>query len=352
MCDSNEVQEQYPPDFLDNLNYNEIARETQAFLFLSGRDKVVIRGNNELAIVQARSLIEHKYDLYKKRIRGNVAAGDLQKVVKGNNIKDVVSDYIIVPPRDTLQPDERAVPSDKDSQPVINVNFPVRNPPSFPDNADVDSNLSSTSTTHRESDRELRSRDPCPNRLPKSVDTLHLQDSPLPKDNVKQFVEESWKDDNVQILGRLSENDNPGIDLKDGAQISDSVDSDVISEIRRQQSIDRTVPLEYEKPRMTLNDASTLEIMQKLGYDRALVEQIMLQLGPNASENDILGCLVSQGKNSTASEVRRDSNRIPDVDGQERRVKDISDSSGPAPPDNDDDNLRTIIIDGSNVAMR
>ncbi|XP_072019127.1 endoribonuclease ZC3H12A-like [Amphiura filiformis] len=124
------------------------------------------------------------------------------------------------------------------------------------------------------------------------------------------------------------------------------------SNIKRQVSVDRNRTKVYDQKEETLNDP--VDIMQKLGYSRNDVEQIMQQLGPNASTNDILGCLVSQSK-STASDVVKHEAREIATDVQEPRISDFSDSSSVHVPPviikDDADNLRTIIIDGSNVAM-
>ncbi|XP_022081675.1 probable ribonuclease ZC3H12D isoform X2 [Acanthaster planci] len=93
--------------------------------------------------------------------------------------------------------------------------------------------------------------------------------------------------------------------------------------------------------------ASVVSSMQKLGFPKEQVHSILQQLGPNADHNDILGALVNQRPTKT------DLEEVEETGKEETRTSgDMSDGlpSGDGAED-ESNNLRPIIIDGSNVAM-
>uniref|UniRef100_A0A8B9RJD5 Zinc finger CCCH-type containing 12A n=1 Tax=Astyanax mexicanus TaxID=7994 RepID=A0A8B9RJD5_ASTMX len=83
-----------------------------------------------------------------------------------------------------------------------------------------------------------------------------------------------------------------------------------------------------------------LEFALKLGYTEDLVRLVLSKLGPDALINDILGELVKLGSKS-------ESEACSFSDSTDSRR---SDSPSQALLD-DKDNLRPIVVDGSNVAM-
>lgn len=103
-----------------------------------------------------------------------------------------------------------------------------------------------------------------------------------------------------------------------------------------------------------------LEFALKLGYSEETVRLVLSKLGPDTLINDILGELVKLGTKSdseqpagllastSSSSSSSSSCGCSDVlEGQQR-------SDSPCPSDSlcDQDNLRPVVIDGSNVAMR
>lgn len=102
-----------------------------------------------------------------------------------------------------------------------------------------------------------------------------------------------------------------------------------------------------------------LEFALKLGYSEETVRLVLSKLGPNTLINDILGELVKLGtksdsEQSTGSLASTSSSSSSSsscgcselVDGQRSDSPCLSDSLC------DQDNLRPIVVDGSNVAMR
>uniref|UniRef100_A0A3Q3NA15 Probable ribonuclease ZC3H12C n=1 Tax=Mastacembelus armatus TaxID=205130 RepID=A0A3Q3NA15_9TELE len=101
-----------------------------------------------------------------------------------------------------------------------------------------------------------------------------------------------------------------------------------------------------------------LEFALKLGYSEETVRLVLFKLGPDTLINDILGELVKLGTKSdsdqpagslastSSSSSSSSSCGCSDLlDGQR------SDSPGPSDSLSDQDNLRPIVVDGSNVAM-
>lgn len=111
--------------------------------------------------------------------------------------------------------------------------------------------------------------------------------------------------------------------------------SQVESENAQQQSssksTDELLPLSKSS-----NYSSRVEFGLKLGYSERLVQTALQKLGPNPSQNELLGELIKLG----AAQVPRSLETISNV-----AVNDATSHSA-------NQELRSIIIDGSNVAMR
>ncbi|XP_071801022.1 uncharacterized protein [Asterias amurensis] len=90
---------------------------------------------------------------------------------------------------------------------------------------------------------------------------------------------------------------------------------------------------------------SLVSSMQKLGYPKEQVDIILRQLGPDADHNDVLWALVNQ--NSSKTEFAD----VVDTKEEAEIRRDMSDGIPSEETADDSDNLRPIIIDGSNVAM-
>uniref|UniRef100_A0A3Q3MX96 Probable ribonuclease ZC3H12C n=1 Tax=Mastacembelus armatus TaxID=205130 RepID=A0A3Q3MX96_9TELE len=116
---------------------------------------------------------------------------------------------------------------------------------------------------------------------------------------------------------------------------------------------------EEQTPKAGEKDYQTkLEFALKLGYSEETVRLVLFKLGPDTLINDILGELVKLGTKSdsdqpagslastSSSSSSSSSCGCSDLlDGQR------SDSPGPSDSLSDQDNLRPIVVDGSNVAM-
>ncbi|XP_028997537.1 ribonuclease ZC3H12A-like [Betta splendens] len=100
-----------------------------------------------------------------------------------------------------------------------------------------------------------------------------------------------------------------------------------------------------------------LDFALKLGYAEETVRLVLSKLGPNTLINDILGELVklgtkADGEQPTASLASTSSSSSSSSScGCSELLEQRSDSPGPSDPPCDQDNLRPIVVDGSNVAM-
>ncbi|XP_071498604.1 uncharacterized protein [Diadema antillarum] len=106
-------------------------------------------------------------------------------------------------------------------------------------------------------------------------------------------------------------------------------------------------------PRDTPQDSvqDTIALMQKLGYSLESVEQVLAQVGDQASSNEVLQRLLSQAPSKVAEEDEEEHSAGEEADVARSPVsRDASD--GPIHSDDkDEDPYRPVIIDGSNVAM-
>lgn len=102
-----------------------------------------------------------------------------------------------------------------------------------------------------------------------------------------------------------------------------------------------------------------LDFALKLGYSEETVRQVLSKLGPDTLINDILGELVKLGTKSDGEQPGRTlaSTSSSSSSASSCGCSDLLDgqrSDSPCPSDSlcDQDNLRPIVVDGSNVAMR
>ncbi|XP_072178821.1 uncharacterized protein [Diadema setosum] len=106
-------------------------------------------------------------------------------------------------------------------------------------------------------------------------------------------------------------------------------------------------------PRDTPQDSvqDTIALMQKLGYSLESVEQVLAQVGDQASSNEVLQRLLSQTPSKVAEEDEEEHSAGEEAEVARSPVsRDASD--GPIHlDDKDEDPYRPVIIDGSNVAM-
>ncbi|XP_038076421.1 probable ribonuclease ZC3H12B isoform X2 [Patiria miniata] len=123
-----------------------------------------------------------------------------------------------------------------------------------------------------------------------------------------------------------------------------------VEEQRSPRLIPRSVVASQSVETTHPKDSKTISLtnsMQKLGFRKEQVDLVLQQLGPDADHNDVLGALVNQRPTKTDLEEAEDSGKE-EIGGS----RDMSDGlpSVDAPED-ESNNLRPIIIDGSNVAM-
>lgn len=146
---------------------------------------------------------------------------------------------------------------------------------------------------------------------------------------------------------RIDFSDSVTVDELDGRAQSASADSRRPMELQK-----KAMPLSSQTSSSTLKSSSNsqnkhediIRLMQKLGYSRQVVEQILEQIGDQASSNDVLQLLVSLGSPKVTEDVN---------EGRKETApkRDVSDGVSNAVEVEDDDPYRPIIIDGSNVAM-
>lgn len=93
-----------------------------------------------------------------------------------------------------------------------------------------------------------------------------------------------------------------------------------------------------------------LEFALKLGYSEEQVQLVLHKLGTDALINDILGELVKLGNKSDAEPA---ASAVPSAPRDSSSLESQrSDSPMQEPLADDGENLRPVVIDGSNVAMR
>lgn len=102
-----------------------------------------------------------------------------------------------------------------------------------------------------------------------------------------------------------------------------------------------------------------LDFFHKLGYSTAQVQAVQQQFGPNTDTNKVLGELVRIGPSREAKQdpVTTVSVLVPRGNVQASRSTLLLPFTSPASQSRDDsseddDTLRPVVIDGSNVAMR
>lgn len=125
--------------------------------------------------------------------------------------------------------------------------------------------------------------------------------------------------------------------------------SDILQDFKPEES--QTTSKDVKKPPDVVREYQTkLEFALKLGYSEEQVQLVLSKLGTDALINDILGELVKLGNKSeaeqavsTISSITRDTSSL---DSQR------SDSPMQEIVADDGENLRPVVIDGSNVAMR
>lgn len=112
------------------------------------------------------------------------------------------------------------------------------------------------------------------------------------------------------------------------------------------------VSKEVKKPPDVMKEYQTkLEFALKLGYSEEQVQLVLSKLGTDALINDILGELVKLGNKTETDQtvsnvntsVMREASSIESQRSESPLQEDVTE---------DGDNLRPIVIDGSNVAMR
>lgn len=124
--------------------------------------------------------------------------------------------------------------------------------------------------------------------------------------------------------------------------------SDILQDFKPEES--QTTSKEVKKPPDVVREYQTkLEFALKLGYSEEQVQLVLNKLGTDALINDILGELVKLGNKSeadqtvsTVSSVMRETSSL-ETQRSESPMQEIVTDDG--------ENLRPVVIDGSNVAM-
>lgn len=124
---------------------------------------------------------------------------------------------------------------------------------------------------------------------------------------------------------------------------------DILQDFKPEES--QTTSKEVKKPPDVVREYQTkLEFALKLGYSEEQVQLVLNKLGTDALINDILGELVKLGNKSeteqtvsTITSVTRDTSSLESQRSDSPMQEIVAD---------DGENLRPVVIDGSNVAMR
>lgn len=125
--------------------------------------------------------------------------------------------------------------------------------------------------------------------------------------------------------------------------------SEILQDFKPEES--QTSSKEVKKPPDVVREYQTkLEFALKLGYSEEQVQLVLNKLGTDALINDILGELVKLGNKSEAEQtvttinnIMRETSSLESQRCESPKQENITD---------DGENLRPIVIDGSNVAMR
>ncbi|EPY77153.1 putative ribonuclease ZC3H12C [Camelus ferus] len=125
--------------------------------------------------------------------------------------------------------------------------------------------------------------------------------------------------------------------------------SDILQDFKPEES--QATSKEARKPPDVVREYQTkLEFALKLGYSEEQVQLVLNKLGTNALINDILGELVKLGNKSEAEQT------VSTVTSVMRETSSLESQRSESPMQevaaDDGENLRPIVIDGSNVAMR
>jgi ribonuclease ZC3H12 len=113
----------------------------------------------------------------------------------------------------------------------------------------------------------------------------------------------------------------------------------------------QTPSKEVKKPPDVVREYQTkLEFALKLGYSEEQVQLVLNKLGTDALINDILGELVKLGNKSEADQT------VSTINSVMRETSSLESQRSESPMQevvvDDGENLRPVVIDGSNVAMR
>lgn len=113
----------------------------------------------------------------------------------------------------------------------------------------------------------------------------------------------------------------------------------------------QTLSKEVKKPPDVVREYQTkLEFALKLGYSEEQVQLVLNKLGTDALINDILGELVKLGNKSEADQT------VSAINSVMREASSLESQRSESPMQeivtDDGENLRPVVIDGSNVAMR
>lgn len=125
--------------------------------------------------------------------------------------------------------------------------------------------------------------------------------------------------------------------------------SDILQDFKPEES--QTPSKEVKKPPDVVREYQTkLEFALKLGYSEEQVQLVLNKLGTDALINDILGELVKLGNKSEADQT------VSTINSVMRETSSLESQRSESPMQevvvDDGENLRPVVIDGSNVAMR